>query len=131
MSWKNMWNSHVYILAHEGGNVAPLQANLNNLADEENVKFKNFEVNLELQSLSSIFPGKPYYNEVGPRMDLKTVRSIVILALIVIASACFNYTNLSIARTLKRTKEVGVRKVIGARRSQLVSQFILESVIIS
>jgi ABC-type antimicrobial peptide transport system permease subunit len=49
----------------------------------------------------------------------------------VILSACFNYTNLSIARSLRRSKEVGIRKVIGARRSQVLGQFITESVVIA
>jgi putative ABC transport system permease protein len=131
MTWENMWNSHVYLLASEENNTTALQANLNQISKSENEKLDYMDVDLELQSLQSIFPGDTYYNEIGARMDLKTVRSIVILALIVLISACFNYTNLSIARTLKRSKEVGVRKVIGAKRSQLILQFIFESVVIS
>jgi ABC-type antimicrobial peptide transport system permease subunit len=53
------------------------------------------------------------------------------LALIIILSACFNYTNLSIARSLRRSREVGIRKVMGAVRAQVIGQFIAESVIIS
>src|SRR5205085_12664141 len=49
----------------------------------------------------------------------------------VLLSACFNYTNLSIAKALNRAREVGVRKVIGAMRSHVVAQFVVESVIIS
>ena len=56
---------------------------------------------------------------------------IVILAAIVLFSACFNYTNLSLARSLKRAKEVGIRKVVGANKFQLFGQFIFESVLIS
>jgi len=53
------------------------------------------------------------------------------LALIVMISASFNYVNLSIARGLARAKEVGIRKVSGATRKQLISQFLLEAVILS
>ena len=49
------------------------------------------------------------------------------LSFIVILSAGFNYTNLSIARSLRRSKEVGVRKVVGAGRGQIFNQFIVES----
>jgi ABC-type antimicrobial peptide transport system permease subunit len=49
----------------------------------------------------------------------------------VILSACFNYTNLSIARSLRRAHEVGIRKVIGARWSQVVIQFVVEAVVIA
>ncbi len=48
-----------------------------------------------------------------------------------ILSACFNYTNLSIARSFRRSKEVGIRKVIGALRGHVIGQFIAEAVIIS
>jgi ABC-type antimicrobial peptide transport system permease subunit len=53
------------------------------------------------------------------------------LAFIVILSACFNYTNLSIARSLQRSREVGIRKVIGATAGQVRGQFITESVVIA
>ena len=53
------------------------------------------------------------------------------LALVVILSACFNYTNLSIARAMRRFKEVGLRKAIGAGKSQIRQQFLAEAIIIS
>lgn len=50
------------------------------------------------------------------------------LALIVVLASCFNYTNLSIARSLSRAREIGVRKVSGASRIQIFYQFMVESV---
>ena len=51
------------------------------------------------------------------------------MALIILLIACFNLTNTSIAMTAKRLKEVGVRKAIGAARGQIISQFLLETLI--
>ena len=53
------------------------------------------------------------------------------IAGVVLITSCFNFTNLSIARSLGRAKEIGVRKVTGAYRWQLFTQFIVESVLIS
>ena len=53
------------------------------------------------------------------------------LAFVVILSACFNYTNLSIARSMRRSREVGIRKVIGALKSHVLGQFIAEAVLIA
>ncbi|WP_332367914.1 FtsX-like permease family protein [Spirosoma telluris] len=53
------------------------------------------------------------------------------LALVVILSACFNYTNLSMARAMRRFKEVGLRKAIGAAKSQIWQQFLVEAVMIA
>ncbi len=53
------------------------------------------------------------------------------LALVVILSASFNYTNLSVARAFRRSREVGTRKVIGATKSNVALQFITESIIVS
>ncbi|HYC27324.1 MAG TPA: FtsX-like permease family protein, partial [Chitinophagaceae bacterium] len=53
------------------------------------------------------------------------------IAFIILIAACFNYTNLTIARALTRAKEVGIRKVAGAVRSQVFTQYIIESVVIA
>ena len=53
------------------------------------------------------------------------------LALVVIISAAFNYTSLSIARSLTRAREFGVRKGMGASRKQLIFQIFMESILIS
>ena len=50
-----------------------------------------------------------------------------IIALIIMIIACFNYTNLSLAKALSRAKEVGIRKTIGANRFKIFTQFIGES----
>jgi len=54
-----------------------------------------------------------------------------IMTIIVMFCACFNYANLSIARSLKRAKEIGVRKVVGAKKGQIFFQFTLEAILVS
>jgi putative ABC transport system permease protein len=54
-----------------------------------------------------------------------------ILALMVLLAAGFNYVNLSTARSLTRAREVGVRKAIGARRQQVMGQFVAEGMVVA
>ena len=59
------------------------------------------------------------------------VKALTIIALFVLVIACFNFVNLATARSFRRAKEIGVRKVIGAERKQLIMQFIGETVLLS
>ncbi len=67
----------------------------------------------------------------GPSFPLNRILLMVGLTFIVLLSACFNYINLSLARALRRSKEIGIRKVIGASRFQVFGQFIVEAVILA
>lgn len=63
------------------------------------------------------------------RMSPEPLVIFTVMALIILLIACFNLTNTSIAMTAKRLKEVGVRKAIGAARSQIISQFLFETLL--
>jgi putative ABC transport system permease protein len=59
------------------------------------------------------------------------VKALTIIAIFVLVIACFNFINLATARSFRRAKEIGVRKVVGAGRRQLIFQFIGETVLLS
>jgi ABC-type antimicrobial peptide transport system permease subunit len=63
--------------------------------------------------------------------NISNIRFFLILGFIILLIACINFMNLSTARSVKRAREVGVRKVIGARRGSLILQFIGESILLS
>lgn len=66
----------------------------------------------------------------GGAGDLHNVRIFSLIALFILLIACINFINLTTARATERAKEVGIRKVVGAARTQLIIQFLFESVII-
>jgi putative ABC transport system permease protein len=129
--WDNIWSGYVYLLLSEDANLKTIQENLNKLTEREDKTVEKTKIYLSLQHMSQIALGEDMSNPIGPTMDIKTIWIIGGLALVVIISACFNYTNLSIARAMRRTREVGIRKVIGALKSHVLFQFVVEAVIIA
>jgi putative ABC transport system permease protein len=79
----------------------------------------------QLQPFSTIH----LYPADGSATGMQTVRIFLIVAVLILLIACINYVNLSTARAMLRSKEVSIRKIIGAQRKQLFAQFIIESVL--
>jgi putative ABC transport system permease protein len=131
MKWDNIWSGYAYLLLPENINLKTLQENLNKLSEREDKTVENTKVHLALQPMAEIALGEDMSNQIGPAMNIKTIWIIGTLAIVVIVSACFNYTNLSIARAMRRTREVGIRKVIGALKSHVLFQFVVEAVMIA
>lgn len=129
--WRNIWMYYAYILLEEGKSAGAVDTYLGEIAKVENAKTDRFTIFHRLENLLEISPGKKLSNGIGPSITWQSIYQLMGLTLIIIVSACFNYTNLSIARSLRRAKEVGVRKIVGASRGQVFSQFTFEAVIIS
>jgi len=77
------------------------------------------------QSLTDIH----LYSADGSASGMQTVRIFLIVAILILLIACINYVNLSTARAMLRSKEVSIRKIIGAERKQLFGQFVIETVL--
>lgn len=130
-TWRSIWMNYVYVLLEEGTTTRQVNDYLAEIATEENAKTDRYTITHEVENLSKIAPGRDLSNQIGPNITWDSIYQLLGLTLIIILSACFNYTNLSIARALRRAKEVGIRKVVGASRSQVLTQFVFEAVLIS
>ncbi|NJM24434.1 MAG: FtsX-like permease family protein [Bacteroidia bacterium] len=133
--WSNFTIGWNYLLLKEGTRPAEVERHLAQVARDHQPTAGAFEqprtYRFYLQNLVSITPGPFINNPIGPFMPMIFVYFFGGLALIVMLTSCFNYTNLSIARSLTRAREIGVRKVNGAYRHQIFFQFITEAIVIA
>jgi putative ABC transport system permease protein len=134
-NWNNYYSNYVYLKLKDG--IAA--RDVTNALTEINKKYYS---NLTLETrdrgyeffllpLSEITPGPEMSNQMGTGMPLFLITFLTILVAIVMVMACFNYTNLTIAKSIARAREIGVRKVVGAQRLQVFGQFIGEAVVFS
>jgi putative ABC transport system permease protein len=91
----------------------------------------NLVLDFSLQPMRQIHLYSDLLTELGTNSDIKYVYIFSAIAFFILVIASINFTNLSTARSAGRAKEVGIRKVVGAPRSQLVRQFLTESIILS
>lgn len=127
-NWHNYTGGHIYLKLAHGTDPAAVESYLATLKKEH---WPDEPITYQLQNLTDIKPGPVMSNEIGPFMPWLIIYILDGLGAIIMISSCFNYINLSIARSLSRAREVGVRKVNGAGRRQIVAQFLIESVIIA
>ena len=130
--WNNVWMGYNYFLLEPSADHSELTSAMsaaakNNMELDDDHKGYEFE----LQHINSISPGPLLGNMMTFTFPWIFIAFFGLLALIVLITAIINYTNLSIARSLSRAREVGVRKATGAHRWQIFHQFIVESMVTS
>jgi putative ABC transport system permease protein len=86
---------------------------------------------LTFQPIRDIHLTPGFNNESSATMSVNSIYFFIIISIFILAIAWVNYINLSTARAIERAREVGIKKAIGAFRTQLISQFIFESVLVN
>ncbi|MFT3705196.1 MAG: ABC transporter permease [Agriterribacter sp.] len=131
--WSNKWNSnnyHTYIELQAGTDGAVFQQKIGQELQRYNSDTKDL---LQLQPLSRqyLYSAFDFQTDWGKRSEIRYVRIFAGVGLLLLIIACVNFINLSTARSLKRSMEVGVKKVTGASRKQLILQFLTESTMLA
>jgi len=127
------WTSHnfnTFILLKPGVDYKKFEDKVKDIYQEyaaENLAELGGDIDIWLQPYRDIYL-RPVGNDAGP---ITYVYILSTVALFVLLIACFNFMNLSTARSINRAKEVGMRKVLGANKSKLVKQFLTESFFLS
>lgn len=128
--WNSWMDAYTYVQLRAGVDREQMQASLDRFARTLFDDPKQGSIRFPMQPFSHITPSwEETYNNLGGGQSWGKVLAEIGVGLIILISACFNYTNLSIARSLSRAKEVGIRKVAGASRLQVFGQYIFEAVI--
>ncbi|MFY0592799.1 ABC transporter permease [Roseivirga sp.] len=123
-------NLYVYLVLNDAAEADEVENAMSGALASFNTEREDNPLTHNLQAMSSFITSDTYHSA-GPTFSKRKLLIMSALTLIILLSACFNYTNLSLARALRRSKEVGVRKVVGASRFQVFIQFIVEAVVIS
>lgn len=131
-SWAD-YKSHTFVKLRANAEPKSLDLAIAQIAQKTNpnIVFAKKKSEFRKQVLTDISPSdeelrfNPYVEQWSDIVFNFTIPLMILLL------AGFNYTNLTLARSLSRSREVGVRKVMGAVRSQLIFQFICEAVVIS
>ena len=143
-AWLNQ-NYDTYITLTPGADIAQVNTKINEIAIDKmsaelrqylDMSFDDFKAagnsfEYFMQPLEEIHLKSDNYGGFEPEGDITYVYIFTAIAAFILVIACINFMNLSTARSANRAKEVGLRKVMGSLRHQIVNQFISESVLIT
>ncbi|CAN5585643.1 ABC transporter permease [soil metagenome] len=135
-NWMTNWSRFgfsTYVLLRENTSAASFTTKLAGFAKEHPLK-NNLQYSLVAEPLSSLYlHGQARGNKAGATAsgNYKNIYVFSIVAIFVLFIACFNFINLTTALSLKRAKEIGVRKVTGATKKQLTYQFLTDALTVS
>jgi putative ABC transport system permease protein len=129
--WNYLTNHYTYLVLPKGINQSEFEKKISSFMDKYENRADDDKNALRIQPLTSIHLHSNRGLEVEANGNMNTVYILSAIAFFILIIACINFMNLTTAQSLKRAREVGIRKVVGSKKSQLVFQFLSESVVIS
>lgn len=139
-SWYNTWG-FLYLKLRDGSNPKHVNDQLpelvaKNVPPQPDPSRPDRTVELTIQNVKDIHLhsfGHPFgpVQGIKPNGDITQVYTFSFIAVLILVIACVNFVNLSTARSMRRAKEVSIRKVVGANRGQLIRQFLGENILLA
>jgi putative ABC transport system permease protein len=124
---------YTYVQLRPGVNPIQVQSRLSGLVDKYRPEEKTTHTKsiFSLQPLSKIHLTPGFIDEAEPAGNEKAMSFLIIIAFFIMAIAWVNYVNMTTAGSVNRAKEIGIRKVMGSRKIDLIRQFLIESLTIN
>jgi ABC-type antimicrobial peptide transport system permease subunit len=133
--WAKDWQSvdpRTVVLLRPDADAAIVEKKIGHLLDKFNTELHaNSRIELGLQRFDQYYLHSDFKNGYPDGGRIAYVHLFSVVALFILLIACINFMNLTTARSVKRAREIGVRKVMGARRSSLMRQFIGEAMLMA
>jgi putative ABC transport system permease protein len=134
-NWAKQWGNNgpqTLLLLRKDADVAAFGRKINLFLDKYNKEqTKTFYIRLGIQRFGDIYLHSNFVNGQLEGGRIEYVRLFSIVAIFILCIACINFMNLTTARSVKRAKEIGIRKVVGAVRPALIRQFMGEAVLLA
>ncbi|MCF8364180.1 MAG: ABC transporter permease [Bacteroidales bacterium] len=134
LGWDGGWNYYTYVLAGSQISTQSFKEKLMPFLDENiNNKYRNYgaELSLDFDPLSKVYLHSQAPETLPKSGNTQNLLVFAALAFFILLIACINYINLSTAQVSKRTRETGIKKVLGATRGMLIRQFLFETIFLS
>jgi ABC-type multidrug transport system permease subunit len=133
--WLKQWDNNspaTAVVLRPGADAAQVKAKLNKFLDAYHHDFTaGFRLDLAMQPYGDLYLHGNFENGEPSGGRIQYVRLFIIVAVFILFIACINFMNLTTARSGRRAKEIGIRKVAGAMRGALLRQFLIEAILLS
>ena len=132
--WINNWgntDAPTFIQLQDNADPQVVESKIKDFVYRYTEKTGGFKIELALQPYSEKYLHSKFKNGQIEGGRIEYVRLFTLIAIFILLIACINFMNLATARSVKRAKEVGIRKVVGAARFSLIGQFIGEAILLT